>query len=544
MAVRGNGIGASNATGVPRDPAEWRYRQLLDHSPDPMCVHADGRVVYVNPAAVRGIAAGSADQLVGRMITDFVHPDSIAPMLHRIGALQREGDSSRPSEAVMLRLDGSPVDTEIVSVLTSWDGKPAYQVIFRDLTILKAAEANLRYQAALVTHATDAIIATTLTGAVTSWNQAAEAIYQRPAARVLEMPISEAVGAAVDPAAIVAGGGVEHATHRAADGTALSVRVAAAAMHNGYVFVCSDHTALRRAERRFQTVVDSLDEGVVVLDAHGQPEWINPAARHIMGLPADDIVPEYGDLSAFPLFDSNGKSLGDGERLFARTLSTGAAIRKEIVGYDRPDGVRLWLSASSRLLDAAESRQPAVLLSFTDVTDQFQTHLRLNHQARHDSLTGLPNRAYAEARASRALQADPPELAAVMFIDLDNLKTVNDAMGHHAGDAVIKIAARRLRSTVRSDDFVARHGGDEFVALLFGRVDRPAVEHLADRVHAALAMPLDVAGTPCGVTASIGVAEVRPDDPRDASQILRDADAAMYKAKVYRAATHYADDAQ
>jgi diguanylate cyclase (GGDEF)-like protein len=290
--------------------------------------------------------------------------------------------------------------------------------------------------------------------------------------------------------------------------------------------------------------VDSLDEGVVVLDAHGRPEWINPAARHIMGLPAGDTVPEYGDLSSFPLFDSNGKSLGDGERLFARTLATGAAIRKEIVGYDRPDGVRLWLSASSRLLDPAESREPAVLLSFTDVTDQFQTHLRLNYQARHDSLTGLPNRAYAEARATRALRADPPELAAVMFIDLDNLKTVNDALGHHAGDTVIKIAARRLRSTVRSDDFVARHGGDEFVALLFGRADRTAVEHLADRVHAALAVPLDVAGTPCGVTASIGVAEVGPRDPRDASQILRDADAAMYKAKVYRAATHYAELAQ
>ena len=321
------------------------------------------------------------------------------------------------------------------------------------------------------------------------------------------------------------------------------MRVAAAAMDNGYVLVCSDHTALRRAEWRLQTVVDALDEGVVVLDARGQPEWVNPAARHILGLPPDGLLPHYADrIIAFPMCDVDGTPLGHTQRLFMRTLATGASIRNQIVGYDRPDGVRRWLSASCRLLDPAESGQPAVLASFTDVTDQREAQLLLTHQAHHDSLTGLPNRAYAEARASQALQTDPPELGAVIFIDLDHIKTVNDAFGHPAGDTVIKIAARRLRSTLRAEDFVARHGGDEFVALLFGRTDRPTLEHLADRLHTALAIPVDVADTWYAITASIGVAEVGLADPRDAAQLLRDADAAMYKAKVHRAATHYADD--
>ena len=538
MAVGADDVGTSNGSSMARDPGEQRYRQLLEHSPDPLCVHADGRVVYVNPAGVRGIGAQSADDLVGRMITDFVHPDSIPPMLARIAALQQEGDSSPASEAVMLRLDGSPVDAEVVSVLTNWDGKPAYQVIFRDLTMLKAAEATLRYQAALVTHATDAIIATTFAGLVTSWNPAAEAIYQRSAARALTVPITEAVGAAVDPAAIVADGGVEHATHRAADGTALTVRVAAAAMDNGYVLVCSDHTALRRAERRLRTVVNSLDEGVIVLDAHGQPESINPAARHILGLPPSATLQDYASV-AFPLCDVDGKPVDGKDRLFVRALTSGVAIRNEIIGYDRPDGARRWLSVSCRVLDPAETGQQAVLSSFTDVTDQRNAQLRLNHQAHHDSLTGLPNRAYAEAQASQALQADPPALAAVMYIDLDNIKTVNDAFGHHAGDTVIKTAAQRLRSALRSEDLIARHGGDEFVALLFGQADRAALERLTDRLHAALATPVDVAGTSCNLTASIGVTEVKPGDSRDALDILRDADTAMYKAKVYRATTHF-----
>lgn len=540
MTAGDDAAGRNDASSLPLDPVEERFRRLLEHSPDPMCVHAEGRVVYVNPAGLRGIAAKSADDLVGRMITDFVHPDSIAPMLGRIASLHREGDSTPAAEAVMLRLDGSPVDAEVVSVLTSWDGKPAYQVIFRDLTIEKAAEATLRYQAALVTHATDAIIATTLAGAITTWNPAAEAIYGRSAADALDLPITEAVGDAVDPAAIVADGGVEHAIHYSADGKALIVRVAAAAMDDGYVLVCSDQTALRRAERRFQTVVDSLVEGVVVLDADGQPEWINPAARRILGLPFGGRLPPYADLSeAFPLYDAGGRKLEDWHPFFVRSLTTGVVPRHVVVGFDRPDGARRWLSVSSRLLDPAETGQQALLASFTDVTDQRDAQLQLKHQAHHDSLTGLPNRAYAEAQATQALQADPPTLAAVMFIDLDNIKTVNDAFGHYAGDAVIKTAAQRLRATLRSEDLIARHGGDEFVALLFGNPDYSALERLAERLHAALAAPLDVAGIACSLTASIGVTQVAPEDSRDAAEILRDADAAMYKAKVYRATTHF-----
>jgi diguanylate cyclase (GGDEF)-like protein/PAS domain S-box-containing protein len=533
-------VGADDASTTSASSVEPRYRQLLEHSPYPMCVHADGYVVYVNPAGVKGIAANSADDVVGRMITDFVDPDSIAPMLARISGLQEEGDSSPAAEAVMRRLDGSPLDVEVVSSLTNWNGKPAYQVVFRDLTMQKAAEEALRYQAALVTHATDAIIATTLTGTVTSWNPAAEAIYGRSAADTLALPITEAIGAAIDPAAVIAGGGVRHGVHRAADGTALVVRVSAAAMDTGYVLVCSDQTALRRAERRFQTVVDSLVEGVVVLDANGRPESINPAARRILGLASSRVLERDVDPSlVFPLYDADGKSLDNWHQFFVRGLKNGVPNPHEIVGFNRPDGTRRWLSVSCRMLDTSESGQQALLASFTDITDQRDAQLQLRHQAHHDSLTGLPNRAYAETQATQALQADPPTLAAVMFIDLDNIKTVNDAFGHHAGDIVIKAAAQRLRATLRSEDLIARHGGDEFVALLFGNADNTALKRLAERLHAALATPLEVAGISCSLTASIGVTEVKPGDSRDAAEILRDADTAMYKAKVYRATTHF-----
>ena len=246
------------------ESAEDRYQRLLEHSPDAICVHQNGRVVYVNKAGVRWIAAPSPDALVGQAITTFVKSESIPAMLERILALRHQGDISEPSEAVMLRFDGTEIDVEAVSVLTVWSGEPAYQVIFRDITARKVAQAALRFQAALADHVSDAIIATTGTGLVTNWNPAAEAIYRRPAAEALGLSVSEAVGAELDPAAVIAAGGRVSVTHRARDGATLAIRVSAAEMDGGYVLLCTDQTALRRAEQHFQTVVRSLEEGVVV----------------------------------------------------------------------------------------------------------------------------------------------------------------------------------------------------------------------------------------------------------------------------------------
>ena len=530
-----------NNSPIQIDSAEQRYRLLVDHSPDAMCVHADGRVVYVNPAGVRGIGAQTAEQLVGRMITDFVHPDSIPPMLARIGTLRCEGDSSFPSEAVMLRVDGSPIDVEAVSVLTTWNGKPAYQVIFRDLTMQKAAEATLRYQAALVSHVSDAIIATTTTGIVTSWNPAAEAIYRRPAARALALPVSEAVDADIDLASIVADGGMTHAIHRAADGSPLNVRVSVTAMDNGYVMLCSDYTALRRAEKHFQSIVKSLHDGVVVLDHHGGPQSINPAALRILGLRAESVEQDYRNATiSFPMYDADGNALSDDERPLVKTIMTHASIENEVFGLDRADGTRVWLSISCCLLDPADPDHSAVLISFSDITAQHDARVRLAYQANHDPLTGLPNRAHIEKRVLGRMEPGAQTLAAVMFIDLDNLKMVNDKLGHHAGDTVITVAAQRLRSALRSDDFIARVGGDEFVVLLYGSADLVTLRHIAGRMHTELAKPVAIAGTERPITASIGVTKVIEGDSREAGDILRDADAAMYTAKVSRTGTHYA----
>ena len=170
-----------------------RYRLIVELSPDGVAVHQDSRVVYINPAGLRYLRA-EPEQVIGQPITNFVHPGSIPDMVKRLLSLTEEESATEPSEAVMLRIDGEPIDAQVVSVRTVWAGRPAFQVILRDISLQKEAENALRYRAALVEHVTDAIIATTTDGIVQAWNPAAEHIYGRAADQAIGMPLPEAVG--------------------------------------------------------------------------------------------------------------------------------------------------------------------------------------------------------------------------------------------------------------------------------------------------------------------------------------------------------------
>jgi diguanylate cyclase (GGDEF)-like protein/PAS domain S-box-containing protein len=527
---------------------EQRYRWLLDHSPVGICVHVDGRFVYVNEALVRSLAAESADQLLGRRVTDFVHPDSLTAVRDYIATRRHEGDATPALEITALPLDGTTLIVEALGIRTRWEGKPAHKVILRDLSSQKAVEAGLRFQAALVAHVSDAIIATTAHGEITSWNPAAEVIYGSSAAHALGLPISEVVGAALEPASIIAAGGVQHATHRAADGSALTMRVSVSPMSDGYVVLCADQTALRRAEQHFQTVVRSLDEGVVVIGAVGVVEFVNLAALRIMGLPETGIdAVEFAKLAKVPVYDGDGVLLSPDQHPVLETLTT-SPRRATTYGVDRlSDGRRIWASVNWSLLDPADPLRSSVLVSFVDITERHNAHRHLLHQANHDLLTGLPNRARVLALMTGSIGAAEHRLGAVVFIDFDNFKAINDALGHHAGDTVLKIAAQRLDQALRSEDVVGRVGGDEFVALLAAPFEPTELDVLANRMHAALAEPIAVdrqidsaTARYVWISASIGLVTVCAGDSRGAEEILRDADLAMYQAKrTGHATSHY-----
>lgn len=286
-------------------------------------------------------------------------------------------------------------------------------------------------------------------------------------------------------------------------------------------------------ERRFKAFVELLDDGVVVLRNDGHIKYINPAALRIIGLGPEHRAGDFARWTAsLPIYDADGRPVPPQLRPVARLFRTGVAFSKHVFGTELPNGQRKWMQASGCLLNPDAPADSDMLFSFADITTERAAVEQLVYQANHDPLTGLPNRGFVVRRIVEALAAtDAARLCAVLFIDLDNLKTTNDTLGHKAGDDLLRAAAARLRRAVGPGDVVGRHGGDEFVVLLFGDATRDELEALVDRLRVELAEPVVIAETTTPIRASVGLVEVRRDDKRAAEELLREADRAMYKAK-------------
>jgi diguanylate cyclase (GGDEF)-like protein/PAS domain S-box-containing protein len=507
-----------------------QYLTMVEASPYGIAVHQRGKVVFVNSSLMRFLGTQVSTEVVGRHITDLVDADSLDAMLDRIGSLSEPGAFTEPTEMTLVRRDGKKVTVESQGVLTTWEGAPAYQVIMRDLTTQKAAEAGLRFQAALVGHASDAIIATSPDGLVTSWNPAAETVYGHHVEDVIGMPVSEVVGAPMEPRRVVASGGVQQAMHFRSDGAALAVRVSAAEMFDGYVLLCSDETAQRRAEAEFATVVESLDEGVLVVGPGGRIELANTAAHRIAGAPDGSLVGL--ESRTLRLHDEQGAPVPVDDLPSARVRRSGKVETGRVVQVRRRDGAHRWLSLTSGPLMAPGQSVPSVLTSFADITERRAISERLAYEATHDPLTRLANRTLALNHLRRTI-ADPAATTTVLFIDLDKFKIINDSLGHTVGDQVLRIIGERLRAAAGPSDLVGRLGGDEFLVITTGYTEATEVRALADHLQRHLAQSLTVHGRELHINTSIGIVLAQPDDRRSADELLEDADLAMYQAKTF-----------
>ena len=286
--------------------------------------------------------------------------------------------------------------------------------------------------------------------------------------------------------------------------------------------------ALARTEARLRALMDSSTDVLTVSDADGRLTYVSPAVERAMGHSARALV----GTPLLDLVDSDYRT-GVSRRLQA-VVETGAGARTRLdVLVAHTSGERRWYEWTVHNL-LADPLVRGLVVDQRDVTDRLLHQGALAHAAAHDDLTGLANRGELMRRLAASLpQAAPGAGVAVLFMDLDRFKAVNDTYGHAAGDDLLVVVARRLAEALRPHDYLARLGGDEFCAILTEIGSGAEVAGVAERLAAAVREP--VALTPGVISVGVSVGWVLTTDAaRDPARLFAEADAAMYRVKSSR----------
>lgn len=412
---------------------------------------------------------------------------------------------------------------------------------------------------AILENSADAILAVTLGGAILSWNRGAEQIFGYTAAEMIGRPGTELFpqSRANEDADLIArllsGEPITHFESQRIrkDGAIIDVSVTLSPVRDETGRIVAVSKIIRditerlrlleqvatqrrllerqRSNERFSTlfrfspvpiVMTSIDEGRVL--------EVNDAFLRQLGIAREQVVGRtsvelriYGDTAV--------------RRALVERLLRDGHIRDHELVLPRSSGSALTLSLSSDLIETDEGT--CILSTLVDVTERRQAEAHVHHLAHYDALTDLPNRRLLHDRIGQAQAASSRDDShgAVLFLDLDNFKSLNDTKGHLAGDQLLIEAAQRIRSNVRTGDTVGRLGGDEFLVLLEGLspVQADAAEQAAavgEKLRRILAMSYEVGGSQFTCTASVGVALFRGQSA-ELETLLRHADVAMYRAK-------------
>ena len=322
----------------------------------------------------------------------------------------------------------------------------------------------------------------------------------------------------------------------------LSVVLSAAISHAGELEARRDQVEVLT---RFRTVFDGASIGIVRVDPAGHTLEGNPAMERMLGYSADELAAmTFKEITHPDDVDHNLE-------LFRELLAGERESYQLEKRYFRKDGDIIWVEVTAVLERDEDGRPTSAISMIENITErklaeeELRRQSEINeHQALHDGLTGLPNRTLLRDRIQQAILTADREggRVAVLMMDLDRFKEVNDSLGHHAGDELLQQLGERLRDVLRSSDTVARLGGDEFGLLLPKHETPDHVIQALEKIRQALEQPVVLQGLPLAIEASIGVS-LYPDDGVDVDTLLRHADVAMYAAKEANMAYAFYDEA-
>lgn len=285
---------------------------------------------------------------------------------------------------------------------------------------------------------------------------------------------------------------------------------------------------LSEGEMRIRAVLNNIDEGIVTFAPDGVIESFNPAAERMFGYGSEEMIGRHID-TLMPDHLRIVQAGSEFEQGASATTAPGNSHGREMTALRR-DGTTFPVGVRVSHMRIGEQRRYVDALH--DLTLRKENENKILHLATHDSLTGLPNRMLLQDRIQQAIARAQrhPGLLAVMFVDLDNFKTINDSLGHDIGDSLLKSVAERIARCIRDEDTVARQGGDEFIVVLDELNDPKDAADIAKKILDALGKPYSIGERELHTGASIGIA-VYPMDGQRVDELLKNSDTAMYHAK-------------
>lgn len=552
LSASATGLLLAAAVGVQRGAveelavSERRYRQLSELSRDVISRHTpQGRFMFVS-AACDPMFGYSPAELVGRAYCEFCHPDDLSVFRQHFAAVRDGALNGSISLRFQHRL-GHYIWLEITAnCLAHGDnGLPEVVMVARDVTRRKIDEAELqeseeRYRKlielmpdALLLHKDGVVFfANTVLMQILEVPRMEQLIgqhvhhYLHPSSRELS---SQRLALLADSERLLPY--AEMQLHLA-NGKTKDIEVSSNAIRlwgSQYVItLVRDVSARKKAEaqqRLAAKVFEVVMEGIIILNARFEPVSLNPAFEKIVGYRAEELSHDgmrrlFGGLLAPDFFDDVKSQLNEQGQWQGE------------IALRRKDGRVVTELLSVSRLQGEEGDASHYVAVLVDITYLKQAEEAYRNRANQDPLTRLPNRNLLQERLQKGLVRSRrnSEKFALLFVDLDGFKAVNDGLGHEMGDIVLRTLAARLVDCVRQGDTVARYGGDEFVMLVEGEQDVDWLAQTAERIIQSVRRPIQGHGRPIRITASVGIA-LYPEDGNSAELLLRRADLAMYQAK-------------
>ena len=543
--------------------SEARFRALQDASFGGIAIHDQGVNIDCNRALC---------ELTGYPLDELIGMDGmqlIAPEWRELVRRRTASDYQQAYEIEGLRRDGTRCPLIVQGKDIPYQGRMVRVSEFRDISelrrsidALRASEENL----AITLHSIgDAVIATDADGRVTRMNPTAERLtgwalaeaHGRLLPEVFRIVNAETRESVDNPVQLVMVQGevvglADHTLLLARDGQEYQIADSAAPIRNGrgeivgVVLVFSDVTekyrieaALHEAQAILRAAMDQTPAGIAIANApDGTLRYLNDAGLLIHGKDRQSIVYGFGIdrfLSERSLFDLDGRPLKSSEIPLARAIQLGETGAMEF-RICRVDGNERTVLSRAAPIRNAQGKVVAGISVFLDITESKLAEEKIKNLAFYDQLTGLPNRRLLFDRLEQALasRSRHHRQGALLFIDLDHFKLLNDTFGHDVGDLLLQQVAQRLQAGVREGDTVARIGGDEFVVMLEGlsAIDAEAAnqaELVGEKLQAALCQTYQIAQCAYQGGASIGIALF--DRALDIDELIKRADLAMYQAK-------------